>query len=322
MSCINYFYHQSVLLKEAIRMLNIYPSGLYIDGTFGLGGHSKLILSKLSKNGFLLGIDKDLSAVRIGNFIAAKDHRFAIVHGTFSKIKKYVQGKGFLHSVNGILLDLGISSLQLNDVTRGFSFMQDGPLDMRMDISKGQSASDWLSKASQTEICWVLKNFGEEKFAKKIARAIVEKRQKNPILRSCVLSKLISSVIPYREIYKHPATRSFLAIRMYINSELKELIQILQDSLEILSINGRLVIISFNSLEDRLVKCFIKKHSSISIPHKMPLTEIQIFNECKKNNECQLKNIGKIMPSSAEIKENIRARSAVLRCAEKSFRYD
>lgn len=317
MLSIKHHLHQSVLLRESVQLLNINPSGFYIDGTFGSGGHSKLILSKLSAKGRLLGIDKDLLAVKIGKLIADRDSRFTIVHDSFSKIKNFIKKKGYIHLVNGILLDLGISTLQLNDISRGFSFMQDGPLDMRMDIRVGQSAADWLLKTSQRELCWVLKNFGEEKFSKKISRVIVERRKKSPIVRSHDLSKLISSVIPYRENYKHPATRSFLAIRMYINKELEELLQILKDSLEILSVNGRLVIISFNSLEDRLVKHFIKKHSSISIPHKIPLTNIQIFN--KYGHKCQLKNISKIVPSTAEIKYNICARSAVLRCAEKCF---
>lgn len=312
--------HQSVLLEESIQMLNIDPSGLYIDGTFGVGGHSKLILSKLSENGLLLGFDKDWLAVKLGDLIAARDHRFVMTHSPFSKIKEFIQNRRFTRLVDGILLDLGMSALQLNDISRGFSFMKDGPLDMRMDISTGQSAACWLSKASEREIFWVLKNFGEEKFARKISRVLVKKRQQSPILRSCVLSDLISSVVPYRGVYKkHPATRSFLAIRMYINRELEELIQILQDSLEMLSVNGRLVVISFNSLEDRLVKNFIRKHSSIFIPRKIPLTDVQIFNECRRKNEFQLKNMGKIVPSTVEIQRNICARSAVLRCAEKYF---
>lgn len=309
-------YHKSVLLKESIHFLNINPMGLYIDATFGAGGHSKLILSKLDEKGRLLGFDKDLSAIRFGEYIAKKDSRFTIIHNSFSKIKQYIQRHGFISLVNGILLDLGLSRMQLNDVNRGFSFMKDGFLDMRMDVSTGQSAADWLSKASQKELYWVLKNFGEEKFAKKISKVIIKQRNKTPILRSCFLSKLISSVIPYRVNYnKHPATRSFLAIRMYINKELEELIRILQDALEILSVNGRLVIISFNSLEDRIVKNFIRKYSNICIPPKIPLTNDQIFNIYK--HQCQLKNIGKIMPSSIEIKDNICARSAILRCAEK-----
>lgn len=309
------FNHKSVLLEEAIQLLNINPTGLYIDATFGSGGHSNLILSKLSKKGRLLAIDRDVLAVKIGKIIAKKDNRFTIIHSSFSKIKNYIKNKGLIGLVDGILLDLGISTLQLNDFNRGFSFMRDGFLDMRMDVSTGKSAAYWLSKASQKEIFLVLRDFGEEKFAKKIAKVIIERRQKIPIISSGILSKLISNVVPFHKNYKHPATRSFLAIRIYINKELEELTQILKDSLEILSLYGRLVVISFHSLEDRLVKCFIRKYSDIYIPHKMPLTDVQVFNEYK--NKCQLKNISKIVPSILEIKENIRARSAVLRCAEK-----
>lgn len=312
---INYCYHQSVLLKESIQLLNINPQGLYIDATFGTGGHAQLILSKLSHRGRLLGFDRDLLAIKFGQSLAQKDNRFTIVHDSFSKIKEYIKNKKYMNLVNGILLDLGISTLQINDISRGFSFMKNGFLDMRMDINTGKSAAYWLSVASQTEICWVLQNFGEEKFAKRIAKVIVEYRKKEPILNSYVLSQLISSVIPHRGFYKHPATRSFLAIRIYINNELEELKKILQDSLEILSLYGRLVVISFNSLEDRLVKHFIRRHSCVCIPSKIPLTNIQIFNEYKC--QCQLRNIRRILPSNMEVKDNIRARSAVLRCAEK-----
>lgn len=310
-------FHRSVLLHESVRLLNINPTGLYVDGTFGLGGHSKFILSQLSQRGRLLGIDRDRLAVEIGQCVAKKDSRFTIVHGSFSEMKKIIKNKGYLNLVNGILLDLGLSTLQLHDVSRGFSFMRDGPLDMRMDVSIGKSAAHWLAKVSQKELYWVLKNFGEERFAKKISRVIVAKRERTPILRSHILSHVISSVIPYRNGYKHPATRSFLAIRMYINRELEELIQVLESALEILSVHGRLVVISFNSLEDRVVKRFINKYSKISVPHKIPLTEIQRFNRYK--HKCQLRNIDKIVPSMVEIRENICARSAVLRCAEKTF---
>lgn len=309
------FCHQSVLLKESIQQLNIHSTGLYIDGTFGLGGHSRLILSNLSEKGRLLAVDKDLLSVKIGKIIAQQDNRFTIIHSAFSKIKDYVKNQGLLGLVDGILLDLGISTLQLSDCNRGFSFMKHGYLDMRMDVNTGQSAASWLFKASQKEIFWVLRNFGEERFAKKIAKIIVLKRQKIPIINSYVLSELISSVVPCYKRYKHPATRSFLAIRIFVNKELEELKKILEDSLEILSVHGRLVVISFHSLEDRLVKCFIREHSNIYIPSKIPLTDIQILNRYR--NTYQLKNIVKIMPSSLEISNNIRARSAVLRCAEK-----
>ncbi|URJ28576.1 16S rRNA (cytosine(1402)-N(4))-methyltransferase RsmH [Blochmannia endosymbiont of Camponotus sp. C-046] len=312
---INYT-HKSVLLHEAIQLLNINSTGIYIDGTFGSGGHAKLILSQLNKQGRLLAIDKDLLAIKIGKCIAEQDDRFTIIHSSFSKTIEYVKNVGLIGLVDGILLDLGISTYQINDCSRGFSFMQDGLLDMRMDISNGISAAEWLSKASQENIAWVLKTFGEERFSKNIAKVIVSKRQHTPIIRSIVLSKLICDAVPLRNMRKHPATKSFLAIRMYINNELEEIKQILKDALVILAPRGRLVVISFNSLEDRLVKYFVREHSCVwSLPPKIPLTNNQIFNQYK--SKCQLKNIGKLTPSKQEIKRNIRARSAILRCAEK-----
>lgn len=308
--------HKSVLLEEAIQALNISSTGIYVDGTFGSGGHSRLILSKLTKKGRLLAIDRDWSAIKIGKKIAEQDSRFTIIHSTFSKIHRHIQDMGLTGSVDGILLDLGMSAFQLNDDNRGFSFMRDGPLDMRMDISSGQSAAEWLSKASLENIVWVLKTFGEERFAKIIAKVIVSTRRYKPIVRSIILSKLICSIVPYRNIHKHPATKSFLAIRMYINNELEEIMQVLEDSLGMLSTRGRLVVISFNSLEDRLVKHFIRNHSCLlPIPPKIPLTDYQIFSKYK--SKYKLKDMGKLMPSKNEIKRNICARSAILRCAEK-----
>ncbi|WP_159714746.1 16S rRNA (cytosine(1402)-N(4))-methyltransferase RsmH [Blochmannia endosymbiont of Camponotus nipponensis] len=308
--------HISVLLDEAIQALNINSTGVYIDGTFGVGGHSKLILSRLAKQGRLLAIDRDWISVKIGEFIAKQDSRFTMIHNVFSKMNKYVENMGLIGAVDGILLDLGMSTLQLNDYSRGFSFMRDGLLDMRMDVSSGQSASEWLSKASLENIAWVLKTFGEERFSKNIAKAIVAERRYKPFTSAIALSKLICDTIPYRNMHKHPATKSFLAIRMYINDELKEIIRVLNDALVMLSPKGRLVVISFNSLEDRLVKYFIREHSCVvSVPSKLPLTNYQIFSKYK--NECQLKNMGKLTPSKQEIKRNVRARSAILRYAEK-----
>ncbi|WP_331828415.1 16S rRNA (cytosine(1402)-N(4))-methyltransferase RsmH [Candidatus Blochmannia sp. SNP] len=308
--------HKSVLLEEAIQALNINSTGVYVDGTFGSGGHSKLILSKLTKQGRLLAVDRDLSAIKIGKIIAEQDSRFTIIHSTFSKIHKHIENMRLTGSVDGILLDLGVSTLQLNDDNRGFSFMRDGPLDMRMDVSSGQSAAEWLSKASLEDIVWVLKTFGEERFAKIIAKVIISTRRYKPIVRSIILSKLICDIVPYRNVYKHPATKSFLAIRMYINNELEEIAQVLEDSLGMLSTRGRLVVISFNSLEDRLVKYFIRDHSCVvSIPPKIPLTDYQIFSQYK--SKYKLKDMGKLMPSKKEIERNTCARSARLRYAEK-----
>lgn len=317
-------YHRSVFLKESITALNINPNGVYIDGTFGLGGHSKLILSKLTKNGRLIAIDKDLESVAIGRLVMQEDKRFTMIHTSFSKMFTYIQNMELVGSVNGILLDLGLCELQLSNSNRGFSFMKDGWLDMRMDNSIGQTAATWLASASWEKIAWVLKTFGEERFAKQIAKSIVFKRQYKPILRSMELSNIISSTVfrcsnRYNR-NKHPATRSFLAIRMYINKELKEVKQILQDILMMLAPKGRLVVISFNSLEDRLVKHFIYKYSrNIPILPKLALTESQLLNFY--TNTYQFRNITKLKPTDQDIKQNKRARSAILRCAEKLDTY-
>lgn len=312
-------YHESVLLNESVEALNIVPDGKYIDGTFGLGGHSKLILSKLNKCGRLIAMDRDCLSVRIGKLLAQQDKRFIILHAPFSKMFTYLQNMNLVGLINGVLLDLGICAFQLFDSNRGFSFIKDGFLDMRMDVSMGRPASEWLNIASMKNIDWVLRTFGEEKFSKKIAKSIVLKRKINPILRSSQLSKIVSDVIPNHNKYyrkKHPATRSFLAIRMYINEELKEITQILQKITELLSPKGRLVVISFNSLEDRLVKHFIYQNSRMqtALP-KLPLTEAQRLK--LYSNTCLMRNIGKLTPTVKEIRQNIRARSAIMRCAEK-----
>lgn len=319
-------YHRSVFLDESINALNIAPNGIYIDATFGLGGHSKLILSRLTKHGRLIALDKDWLSIKIGQIMMQQDNRFMIIHTPFSKMFKYMQKMKLVGKINGILLDLGICESQLADAERGFSFMKDGPLDMRMDNTTGQTAAKWLAFASLKQIMWVLKVFGEEKFAKKIASSIVFKRKKKSILRSMELSDIISNTVLYHSsntrnyYYKHPATRSFLAIRMYINEELKEIKQVLQDILTLLAPKGRLVVISFNSLEDRLIKNFIYKHSHI-IPtfSKLALTEHQILNLFP--NTYHFKSILKIKPTDQDIKQNNRARSAILRCAEKLSNY-
>lgn len=313
-------YHQSVLLHESIEALNIYPDGIYIDGTFGLGGHSKLILSKLNKHGRLIAIDRDWLSVKIGKSMFKQDERFTIIHTSFSEMFMHLQNMKLVGLINGILLDLGMCESQLIDSNRGFSFMRDGVLDMRMDVSTGKSASEWINSASVKNIRWVLKTFGEEKFSNKIAKSIVSYRKHQPILRSLQLSKIIANAIPYRNRCnqrKHPATRSFLAIRMYINKELQEIAKVLQYILTLLSPRGRLVIISFNSLEDRLIKRFMYQNSC-RIPivsTKLPLTENQIYNLFP--NVCYLTNVGKLRPSIQEVKRNIRARSAILRYSEK-----
>ncbi|KAB7656872.1 16S rRNA (cytosine(1402)-N(4))-methyltransferase RsmH [Plesiomonas shigelloides] len=303
--------HITVLLHEAVGGLAIRPDGIYIDGTFGRGGHSRLILSQLGPQGRLIAIDRDPQA--IAEAATIDDPRFQIVHGPFSNVQQYVEELGLTGKIDGFLLDLGVSSPQLDDAERGFSFMRDGPLDMRMDPSSGFSAAEWLQKAEVEDIAWVLKTFGEERFAKRIARAIVERNQSEPMTRTRELAELVAAASPVKEKHKHPATRTFQAIRIYINSELEEIERALDASLTILAPGGRLSVISFHSLEDRIVKRFIRRQSKgPEIPDGLPLTEAQLAGGKK------MLTIGKaIKPSEEEIEQNARSRSSVLRVAER-----
>ncbi len=303
--------HITVLLKETTDGLNIKSDGIYIDGTFGRGGHSRLILSKLGEKGRLIAIDRDPQAIEVAKNIS--DPRFSIVHGKFSQVAEIVENYGLTGKIDGFLLDLGVSSPQLDDGSRGFSFMNDGPLDMRMDPTSGVSAASWLKNASEDEITWVLKEFGEERFARKIARAIVTDRVTKPYERTKELADMISRVAPSRDPHKHAATRSFQGIRIYINSELEEVRIALEASKDILAHHGRLSVISFHSLEDRIVKTFMKKESSgPEIPAGLPIRESDIA----KNIHFSL--VGKaIKPSEEEQKSNPRSRSAILRVAER-----
>ncbi|HEA3085481.1 TPA: 16S rRNA (cytosine(1402)-N(4))-methyltransferase RsmH [Aeromonas dhakensis] len=303
--------HITVLLHEAVEGLAIKSDGIYVDGTFGRGGHSRLILQQLGPNGRLIAIDRDPQA--IAEAAKIQDPRFEIVHGPFSGITTYLSERGLLGKVDGFLLDLGVSSPQLDDAERGFSFMKDGPLDMRMDPTSGQSAAEWLARADVDDIAWVLKTFGEERFAKKIARAIVHDRVTEPYVRTRQLAEMIARVNPSKEKGKHAATRSFQAIRIYINSELDEIETALNGALQVLAPEGRLSVISFHSLEDRLVKHFIRKHEKgPEVPHGIPLTEAQLAGGRK------LKSVGKALkPSEHEVNENSRSRSSVLRVAQR-----
>ncbi|MFM1702300.1 16S rRNA (cytosine(1402)-N(4))-methyltransferase RsmH [Aeromonas salmonicida] len=303
--------HITVLLHEAVERLAIKPDGIYVDGTFGRGGHSRLILQHLGTNGRLIAIDRDPQA--IAEAAKIQDPRFEIVHGPFSGIVSYLDERGLLGKVDGFLLDLGVSSPQLDDAERGFSFMKDGPLDMRMDPTSGQSAAQWLARADVDDIAWVLKTFGEERFAKKIARAIVHDRVTEPYVRTRQLAEMIARVNPSKEKGKHAATRSFQAIRIYINSELDEIETALDGALQALAPEGRLSVISFHSLEDRLVKHFIRKHEKgPEVPRGIPLTEAQLAGGRK------LKSVGKALkPSEHEVTENSRSRSSVLRVAQR-----
>lgn len=252
------FQHISVLMEETIDALDIKPDGIYIDGTFGRGGHSGEILKKLGENGRLQAIDRDPQAIKAAQRFA-DDARFSIAHNTFSEIKLVAEEADLIGKVDGILLDIGVSSPQLDDAERGFSFMKDGPLDMRMNPSAGRSAAEWLAVADLEEITWVIKTYGEEKFGRRIAHKILETRVHTPITSTAQLAKLIDEAVPVKDKHKHPATRAFQAIRIYINSELEEITTALSASLEVLKPGGRLVVISFHSLEDRIVKQFIKK---------------------------------------------------------------
>ncbi|OBT07347.1 16S rRNA (cytosine(1402)-N(4))-methyltransferase [Vibrio sp. UCD-FRSSP16_10] len=311
------FKHVSVLLNESIDGLNIKPNGTYIDGTFGRGGHSRNILSKLGDNGRLFSIDRDPQA--IAEAAKIDDPRFTIIHGPFSGIEEYAIERGLVGQVDGVLLDLGVSSPQLDDAERGFSFMKDGPLDMRMDPTSGIPVSQWLKDADVEDITWVIREFGEDKHAWRIAKAIVayrENEENEPLLRTGQLAKLISEAAPksFKE-KKHPATRSFQAFRIYINSELDEIATALNGAKNILAAEGRLSVISFHSLEDRMVKQFIRKESrGPQVPHGIPMTEDQI----RALGSAAMKAISKaIKPSTSELDVNIRARSSVLRIAEK-----
>lgn len=309
--------HTTVLLHEAVQGLALKDQGIYIDATFGRGGHSRLILSKLSPNGHLIGVDRDPRAVAEAKKI--QDSRFQIEHNSFSAIPEICEKYGLTGKIDGILLDLGVSSPQLDDAERGFSFMKDGPLDMRMDTTKGLSAAEWLAQVNEDDLAWVLKTFGEERFAKRIAAAIVNynksavEKNEEILDRTLQLAELISNAVPFKDKHKHPATRSFQAIRIFINSELEELESVLQSALTVLAPQGRLSVISFHSLEDRMVKRFMRKQSrGEQIPKGLPLREDQI------QRHCTLKTIGKsIRPDEREIAMNPRSRSAVLRIAEK-----
>lgn len=303
--------HITVLLNEAVEALVTDTSGFYVDGTFGRGGHSGLILQQLALDGRLLGIDKDLTAIATANTRFGSDARFAIAHGSFAELAALIDERGMTGKVTGVLLDLGVSSPQLDEAERGFSFMQDGPLDMRMDQTCGQSAAEWVNSAGEDEITWVLKEFGEERFAKRMARAIITERQKQPFTRTKHLAEVIKEANPAWEKGKHPATRAFQAIRIQVNNELGDLESVLDQALTVLAPGGRLVVISFHSLEDRVVKRFIRRQElGDPVPKGLPIRDDQLNK--------RMRSLGKaIKASDAEVSANVRSRSAVMRVAEK-----
>ena len=302
--------HTTVLLNETVDGCVIDPDGVYVDGTFGRGGHSRQLLSKLGNQGRLIGFDKDPRAIESGNELAAEDARFQIVQSSFADMRAALASLG-IEKVNGILLDLGVSSPQLDDAERGFSFMKDGPLDMRMNPDSGISAAEWVATTPESEIARVLKEYGEERFARRMARVLVEKRKNEEITRTLQLAEIIKHANPAWEKHKHPATRAFQAIRIAVNNELGDLENVLADSVDLLLPAGRLSVISFHSLEDRMVKRFIRaQEKGKDLPPGLPVMEDQLGKTMKK--------IGKaIMPTRAEIDRNPRARSAVLRIAER-----
>ncbi len=303
--------HQPVLLTQVLDALRVKPDGLYVDGTFGRGGHASALLEKLGPDGRLLAFDKDPDALAFAAGEFSGETRLLMREGSFGNLASEVSALGWQGRVDGIMLDLGVSSPQLDDAARGFSFLQSGPLDMRMNSKAGTSAAEWLAQAPEREIADVLWRYGEERFSRRIARAIVNRREESPITTTLQLAELIQSAAPSRERHKHPATRSFQAIRIFINRELEDLEEVLPQMIEALAPGGRLAVISFHSLEDRIVKRFIRdQYRGPQLPPDFPVIP--------EGYEPKLKPVGKqIRAEEAEIKTNPRARSAVLRVAER-----
>ena len=304
--------HVTVLLHEAVDALAVKPDGVYVDGTFGRGGHSRLILSKLGANGRLVVFDKDPQAIAVARQLAEADKRVQVVHGGFSGFQVALKELG-IEAVDGALFDLGVSSPQIDDAERGFSFRYDAPLDMRMDTTRGQTAAQWLAEAGEEEIREVIRDYGEERFNSQIARAIVQQRQERPILTTGQLAQLAAQAVRTRERGQDPATRTFQAIRIFINRELEEISAVLPQAAGYLKTGGRLAVIAFHSLEDRIVKQFIRRHS-----RPAPLPKWVMVRESERPDP-PLREIGKAQrASAAETAANPRARSAVLRVAERT----
>jgi len=303
--------HLPVLFNEALEALHIRADGVYFDGTFGRGGHAGAVLDQLGESGRLLAMDKDIDAIRYAQKRFADDKKFEITQGSFAMMADVVNQAGLMGQVSGVLLDLGVSSPQLDNADRGFSFMKEGPLDMRMDTSSGQSAAEWLANAEHEVISDVIRDYGEERHHWKIAKAIVEYRQEQPLETTLQLAKLIESVVPGREKGKHPATRTFQAIRIYINRELDDLMKGLEQAVDVLEEGGRLVVISFHSLEDRRVKRFLREKSQGKrLPIDLPVQY--------EKTGAVLKLVGKaVRAGKEELERNVRARSAIMRIAEK-----
>ncbi|WP_310347087.1 16S rRNA (cytosine(1402)-N(4))-methyltransferase RsmH [Pelomonas aquatica] len=301
------FRHTTVLLDEAVDGVLARPDGVYVDGTFGRGGHSRALLARLGPAGRLIGIDRDPEAVAAA--AAVTDPRFTIVHSAFADMADALADIG-VHQVDGVLLDLGVSSPQIDNPERGFSFRFDGPLDMRMDTTRGQSAADFLARADEREIAQVIKDYGEERFAGQIAKALVARREAGaPLTRTDELRELVARTVKTREPGQDPATRTFQALRIHVNRELEQLEQGLNAALRLLAPGGRLSVISFHSLEDRRVKQFIAAHSKAEVDRRAPFAPPP---------ELALVSLGRVKPSETEIRANPRSRSAVLRVAERT----
>ncbi len=303
--------HVPVLLGPVLEGLNIQPAGWYVDGTFGRGGHSSALLKLLDNEGRLLAIDRDPQAIAQVDEALQQDPRFELVHGEFAELKNYAVERKFLGKVDGLLLDLGVSSPQLDEAARGFSFQSDGPLDMRMDPTRGSSAAEWLEQVDEKDLKKVLSQLGEERFAGRIARSIVATRVLTPISTTRQLADIVKAVVPSRGQRKNPATKTFQAIRIFVNKELEQLQKALADSLDLLRPGGRLCVISFHSLEDRLVKRFIRDAAQEP-------AQFRGLPNIPEEFHPRLKSIGKVVRASEqEIAANVRARSARLRVAER-----
>ncbi len=303
--------HISVMGQEVLSGLSIKPDGFYVDATFGRGGHASAILDQLGEQGRLIVIDRDPQAIEVAEQLASQDKRVSVHQGRFSELETFCATENRVGQVDGVLMDIGVSSPQLDEAKRGFSFRSDGPLDMRMDPTQGIGAAEWLANAEESEIAHVLKMYGEERFSRRIARGIVEARVDSPIMTTLQLAEIVKTWNPSWEKHKHPATRSFQGIRIFINNELEELAQGLEQAVKVLCLKGRLVVISFHSLEDRIVKHFIQKgEKGMDIPMEIPLREAEIHTTLRRIGSQQ-------KATSVEIQQNPRARSAVLRVAEK-----
>jgi 16S rRNA (cytosine1402-N4)-methyltransferase len=305
------YLHQPVLLEEVLQALAVKPGGIYVDGTYGRGGHAAAVMQRLGPSGRLLAFDRDPAAVEDARARFAGELRFEIVRGPFSLLEREIDRHGWRGKVDGILLDLGVSSPQLDDASRGFSFSRPGPLDMRMDPEAGESAAEWLAHADEAEIARVLREYGEERFARRVARAICRAREEAPVTDTARLADIVAGAVPTREPGKHPATRTFQAIRIRVNTELEELDHALQQAVDVLAPGGRLCVISFHSLEDRRAKRFLRDASRVD----PALARLPVV---PAGAQPRMRLIGgAVRAGEDELRANPRARSATLRVAER-----